>query len=106
MLLAEPACCTVRIDDGKLDGATGRYEKRLSELAGLYADTDAFDAALQAGDRVVYAVEDFRPSTASDDMIFGVTRMVPGKIGAEYFVTRGHIHGKANRPELYYGQKG
>ena len=107
MSLREPVRCTVHVGDGRLEGATGRYEKRLSELAGLYEDAAAFAAALDAdGDRVVYAVEDFRPSDASGDMIFGLTLMVPGKIGREYFVTRGHIHGNANRPELYYGQQG
>ena len=107
MPLFEPARCTLRIDDGHLEGATGRYEKRLSELAGLYADEAAFNAALaDGGDRLVYAVEDFRPSSRDGDMIFGVTRMVPGKIGREYFVTRGHIHAQSDRPELYYGQKG
>ena len=106
MALFEPVTCTVDIARGGLEGATGRYEKRLSELAGLYADETAFAAALASGDRVVYAVEDFRPSSQASDMIFGVTRMLPGKIGREYFVTRGHIHAKSNRPELYYGQKG
>ena len=32
--------------------------------------------------------------------------MVPGKVGDEFFLTRGHIHRNADRPELYYGQKG
>jgi glucose-6-phosphate isomerase len=107
MLLVEPARCRVRIDDGRLEGATGRYEKRLSELASLYEDAAAFAAALKMqGDRVVYAVEDFRPSARDGDMIFGVTLMKPGKIGREYFVTRGHIHARTDRPELYVGQKG
>src|SRR3546814_4603904 len=26
--------------------------------------------------------------------------------GREFFMTRGHIHAKADRPEIYYGQKG
>jgi glucose-6-phosphate isomerase len=39
-------------------------------------------------------------------MIIGVTRMIPGKVGDEYFLTRGHIHAKANRPEMYYGESG
>jgi glucose-6-phosphate isomerase len=107
MILREPVRCLVDVGAGTLDGATGRYEKRLSELAGLYEDPAAFAAALQAdGDRVVYAVEEFRPSAESGDMIFGLTTMAPGKIGREYFLTRGHIHGKADRPELYYGQQG
>jgi len=107
MSLIEPVTCTVRVDTGALEGATGRYEKRLSELAGLYEDEAAFASTLATeGDRLVYAVEDFRPSINNSDMIFGVTRMLPGKIGREYTLTRGHIHAKSDRPELYYGQKG
>ena len=104
--LRHPVRLHFRIE-GHLDGANGRYEKRLSELVGLYADAAAFAATLERlGDRVVYDVEDFRPSADAGDMIFGVTRMAPGKIGAEYYLTRGHIHAKANRPEIYFGQAG
>ena len=92
--------------EGHLSGRSHRYEKRLSELAGLYADEAAFAATLAAGDRVVYAVEDYRPSAAAGDLCFGVTHMQPGRIGAEFFMTRGHIHAVANRPETYRGEAG
>lgn len=91
---------------GTLTGRSHRYEKRLSDLVGLYADAGAFDAALAVGDRVVYAVEDYRPSAARGDLCFGVTHMQPGRIGMEYFMTRGHIHAVANRPETYRGEAG
>ncbi len=107
MDMAEPVRCSVDVGSGRLAGGSGRYEKRLSDLAGLYADTETFDALLRNdGSRVVYAVEDLRPSSASGDMIFGVTRMVPGTVGDEFFLTRGHIHATANRPEIYYGESG
>ena len=32
--------------------------------------------------------------------------MQPGRIGDEYFLTRGHIHATGNRPEIYYGEAG
>ena len=103
----QPTSCLVEVRSGTLKGGTGRYEKRLSDLAGIYADADAFGALLrQRNDLLVYAVEDLKPSNAPGDMIFGVTRMVPGKVSDEYFVTRGHIHAKANRPEIYYGESG
>jgi glucose-6-phosphate isomerase len=88
-------------------GATGTYQKRLADLAGLYADTAAFAARTGTeGASVVYDVADFRPSRAAGDLIFGVTRMSPGCIGDEFFMTRGHIHAQTDRPEVYYGQKG
>ncbi len=103
----QPTRCVVDVGRGVLEGGTGRYEKRLSDLGGIYADENAFRSLLrETGDPLVYAVEDFRPSAAAGDMIFGITRMLPGKVGDEYFVTRGHIHALANRPEIYYGESG
>jgi len=103
----QPTRCVVDVERGALAGGTGRYEKRLSDLAGIYADEEAFRSLLsETGDLLVYAVEDLRPSAAAGDMIFGITRMVAGKVGDEYFVTRGHIHAVANRPEIYYGESG
>lgn len=106
MRIPDPASCRVFPETGEMSDGTGRYEKRLSELAGLYADAAAFAALLAAGDRVVYDVTEFRPSERPGDLIFGVTRMSPGRVGDEFFLTRGHIHAKPDRPEIYYGQKG
>ena len=106
MKLMEPVRLTIDVAAGTLAGGSGRYEKRLSDLAGIYADADAFEALLAKGDRVTYAVEDLKPNTNAGDMIFGITRMAPGKVGDEYFVTRGHIHARGNRPEIYSGESG
>ena len=106
-MLREPVASVVNVEAGGMSGRTGRYEKRLRDLAGLYEDADSFEAALGTdGDTIVYDVEDFRPGDHSGDMIYGVTRMNPGRIGREFFLTRGHIHARADRPEIYYGQKG
>ena len=107
MEIHEPAGCQVLLEAGTLAGATGRYAKTFGDLAGLYADHVAYDlmARSRAGD-IVYEVTEFRPNDTPGDLIFGITRMIPGKVGREYFLTRGHIHAKANRPELYYGQRG
>ncbi len=86
---------------------TGRYEKKFRDLDGLYSDAGAFEA-MRAGwaDKTVYDVHEFRPNDVAGDLIFGVTRMSPGKVGIEFFLTRGHIHRVPNRPEIYYGQRG
>ena len=107
MNLREPASCAVELASGTMGGGTGRYVKRMSDLRGLYADERALELALeQSGDPIVYEVSEFRPSVDTGDMIFGMTRMSSGKIGAEFFMTRGHIHARADRPEVYYGQNG
>ena len=106
-MLREPVASVIEVSTGAMSGKTGRYEKRLSDLDGLYEDADAFRALTgKIGDAVVYAVEDFKPNDNAGDLIYGVTRMSPGRVGREYFLTRGHIHARANRPEIYYGQQG
>lgn len=106
-MLREPFRSVVDVAAGGMQGRTGRYEKRLGDLAGLYRDGAAHAAlVVELGDPVVYDVEEFRPGTNPGDLIYGVTRMNPGQVAGEFFMTRGHIHARADRPEIYYGQKG
>lgn len=102
-----PRAFPVDIESGHLLGTGSSYKKRLRDLAGSYADAEAFEKLLQTrGDEVVYEVTDHKPNSNPGDLITGVTRMSPGKIGNEYFLTRGHIHARIDRPELYFGLKG
>jgi len=80
-MLVTPTVHLLAPESGTLSGCSQRYDKRLSELEGIYADANAFSTALSRGDGVVYAVEDYRPSKASGDLCFGVTHMQPGESG-------------------------
>ena len=103
----EPCSFQVDVDSGLMTGTPTRYQKRLRDLRGLYADTAAFETLVSSrGNDVVYEVTDHRPNANPGDVITGVTRMSPGKVGEEFFMTRGHIHALIDRPELYYGLKG
>ena len=103
----EPRFFDVDLQTGLMGGTDTRYQKFLRDLGGVYADEQAFGAlAAERGDEVVYEVTDHRPNSNPGDLITGVTRMSPGKVGDEYFMTRGHIHAAIDRPELYYGLKG
>ena len=107
MKWVEPMSCQVDLRLGLMQNYTGHYQKRLRDLDGLYADEQAYQSLLsESGDEVVYEVTEWRPPVRSGDMIFGLTRMSPGRVGEEYFLTRGHIHAVADRPEIYYGQRG
>lgn len=90
---------------GAVTPETGRYVKRLSELRGIYQDPAAFERAVKdEGDPVVYEVIDYRKSES--DLSFGTTIMAPGKVGAEYYMTRGHFHLRPECGEAYYTQSG
>jgi glucose-6-phosphate isomerase len=40
------------------------------------------------------------------NLFFGTTLIIPGKVGYEYFMTKGHFHEKSDRAEYYWGIKG
>mgnify|MGYP003557173567 CR=1 FL=1 len=72
----EPCSFQVDVNSGLMTGTSTRYQKRLRDLRGLYADTAAFEALVESrGDDVVYEVTDHRPNANPGNVITGVTRM-------------------------------
>lgn len=107
MIFAEPRRCSVAIQSGMLVNGNGHYRKSYRDLAGLYADDEAFAGLLEAkADEIAYEVTSYTAGEKVSDLIMGVTRMVPGKVGREYYLTRGHIHANGDRPEVYYTLSG
>ena len=103
MLLPEGVAIDGR--SGAVSPETGHYVKRLSELRGLYQDEAAFERAVaEGGDPIAYEVTDYRKTES--DISFGTTVMMPGKVGREYFMTRGHFHERPECSEAYYTQSG
>ncbi len=103
MLLPEGV--TIDGKSGEVTPSTGRYRKTLSDLRGFFHDTEKLDALIaEAGDQTVYEVIDYRHQES--DLAFGTTIMSPGKVGDEYFLTRGHFHIRRECGEAYYTQSG
>ncbi len=99
----EPGRLTVGTD-GTLTGATGNYTKRLGDMAGVYRDAQAYEeqVAQHGPDTVVYTVQEHRNVTDDGALIIGTSTLLPGRIGQEFAVTRGHLHARPNRAELYH----
>ncbi|WP_234879816.1 glucose-6-phosphate isomerase family protein [Aeromonas veronii] len=87
---------------GKLGGAE-LVEKSttLADLQGLFADPRA-EAALSP-DTPLYRVAMLPGNGGEGDLNMGVTHLEAGMIGNEFFMTRGHIHARAEQAEYYFG---
>jgi glucose-6-phosphate isomerase len=102
-----PCIATVAPFSGILAGSNGHYRKTIQDLSGIYLDQISFEQLKSAqGSKVAYEVYEYRPNNNPGDLIFGTSILYPGKVGNEYFMTRGHIHAQSNRPEIYYCQTG
>lgn len=78
----------------------------LKDLDGIFYDQAAFQKMPQ--DRLVYEVSSYLPvkEGTSGGLYFGITYLYPGKVGNEYFMTKGHFHTNIDRAEFYWGLKG
>ena len=101
--IAEPGALLVGLD-GALGGRTSGYQKRLGELAGVYRDEAAYASAIteHGADHLVYRVEEHRAGSGAGALIIGTSTLLPGRYGDEFAVTRGHLHRKPDRAELYH----
>jgi glucose-6-phosphate isomerase len=80
--------------------------RTLSAMRGYYADEKAFAQALAHDDSVVYSVASVAPDAGEGALHFGIGRIEPGRIGAEYFMTKGHLHEWRPAAEYYIGLGG
>ncbi|WP_404425436.1 glucose-6-phosphate isomerase family protein [Nibricoccus sp. IMCC34717] len=93
------------IASGVIAGAP-RVERRLSDLKGCFADTAAYEAALAQGNPLLYTVAAVEPGTGEGDLHYGLGILMPGKIGDEYWMTKGHLHAWRPAAEFYIGLSG
>ncbi len=69
-------------------------------MAGVYGD-EAARAGMDP-ETVVYRVQSYmpRPEGEPGAVCLATTFLMPGMVGDEYFMTRGHFHAKPDGPEL------
>jgi glucose-6-phosphate isomerase len=90
---------------GEISGAPAT-RRHLSDLGGCFSDTAAYEAAVAAGNALVYSVAAVEPAGGDGDLHYGVGLIMPGRIGREYFMTKGHLHAWRPAAEFYFGLSG
>jgi glucose-6-phosphate isomerase len=80
--------------------------RKVSDLSLLFHDKAAAQTLIKQGDPLIYEIFYYGFKTSLSDMALGATRIQPGKVGDEYFMTKGHFHEAKNQPEIYFCVKG
>lgn len=87
-------------------GSRPTLKRYLSDLRGSFHDPAAYEAALAAGNPLLYEVTAVEPATGDGQLHYGLGILQPGKIGDEYYLTKGHYHSHRPAAEIYVGLEG
>jgi glucose-6-phosphate isomerase len=97
----------VRCDQDAREAVRVNYiVRRLSAMRGQYADRQAYEAMLAQEDVVLYEVYEIPRPEVAGELRHGLSILHPGRVGDEYFMTKGHFHTVLDTAELYYCLRG
>lgn len=80
--------------------------RRLSSMKGQYRDTAAYERMIAHEDTLLYEVYELLVPAVEGELLHGVSIVHPGKVGDEYFMTKGHYHSVLETAEVYYCMRG
>lgn len=97
----------IRLDlERFLAGDTPRAERFLHDLAGCFENAATYDQACADGNPLVYTVSSITPGAGAGALHYGLGMIQPGRVGDEYYLTRGHLHSWRAASEVYVGLRG
>lgn len=90
----EPFSVHIDFESGLLSPDPVILERGLSDLAGYFLTEPDADAD-------VYSVHEIRVPSTNNNLLSSTTVLQPGKVGDEFFMTKGHFHATRDRAEIY-----
>ena len=75
-------------------------------MVGQYLDDDALNSLIESDDPLLYEVYELKRPEVAGELLHGVSIIHPGKVGREYYMTKGHFHTVLETAEIYYTIKG
>jgi glucose-6-phosphate isomerase len=102
----EPFALSLDILTGALEPHTTRIERHASDLRGMFADGEALERLVAGGDPLVYEVLQYDVPEEVGQLVCCTTVIHPGRVGDEFFLTKGHYHAVRDTGEVYLGLAG
>ncbi|MCA9836324.1 MAG: cupin domain-containing protein [Trueperaceae bacterium] len=96
----------LELDSGKFKDPALIQTRHLSDLKGLFSDSEAETSLLKDNPLIYEVYLAYDGDFQEGQLGYSTTLIYPGKVGNEYFFTKGHYHAKGDRAELYYCIKG
>ena len=93
--------------NGIMDNPDNHIKRYLSGISDVFHEKNVAEEFLKDnGDILIYEVYEKNIPQRSGELQFCSSITYPGKIGNEYFMTKGHFHVRRDRAEIYYCIRG
>ena len=92
--------------DGIPQRCDNHITRHLSDMRGQFLDQHAYDSIHNKDDVLLYEVYEIKLPEVEGELQYGISVVHPGKVGSEYFMTKGHFHKVLDTAEIYYGLQG
>ncbi len=99
--LMDPFSVALDLEQGALLDAKSHLVRRASDMRGYYADEAALAALVARGDPVHYEVFEVPVPQQPGHLMYCISKLLPGRVGDEFWMTKGHYHQVLGTAEIY-----
>lgn len=99
--LFEPFTARVDLRHGTVEPRRDVVERHLSDMRGMYVEERKGE-----GDPLIYTVYGIPVPETNSNVMSSTTVLVPGTVGREFYMTKGHLHEVRERAEVYLTLEG
>lgn len=102
-----PFSIVINLEAGEMLKATNHLVRRASDMKGYYQDKKALLSIIEKeNDPIHYEVFERPVPEEYGHLMYCISKLNPGKIGDEFFFTKGHYHTIAQTAEIYLCLRG
>lgn len=105
-ILRQPFNTHLNLGNGVLVPEGVKVVRRLSDMKDMYQDQGAVQHLLEDGDPLIYVVYNVEVPEEAGELQHCTSIVYPGRVGNEFFMTKGHFHSRAGTAEIYLTLRG
>ena len=102
----QPFGVELDLERGEMIEPKRHLVRRASDMRGYYADEAALEELIAAGDPVHYEVFEVPVPEEQGQLMYCISKLQPGTVGQECFMTKGHYHAVNETSEIYLPLRG
>jgi glucose-6-phosphate isomerase len=100
--ITDPFSIGINLETGEMANPARHLVRKASDMRGHYADPAALEKLIKGhGDPLHYEVFEVPVPDEDGELMYCISKLQPGTVGGECFMTKGHYHSVAGTAEIY-----